>query len=149
MDSTIQALGGLLLRAVPTFILVFLLHFYLKWMFFTPLNKVLKERRNLTEGAREAADAALRAANEKTATYEAALNDARAEIHRIQEETRNGWLAEQTRQMDEARARSHALILKGKEEIAAEAETARRELKESTQALAAQLTQRFLAGRLN
>ena len=103
MDSTIQALGGLLLRAVPTFILVFLLHFYLKWMFFNPLNKVLKERRNLTEGAREAADAALRAASEKTARYEAALNDARAEIHRTQEETRNVWLAEQTRQMDEAR----------------------------------------------
>ena len=43
MDATLLALGGILLKAVPTFLLVILLNFYLKAMFFKPLEKVLRE----------------------------------------------------------------------------------------------------------
>ena len=52
----LQALGGTLLNAVPTFILVVLLHFYLKSLFFKPLGKVLHERYEATAGARLAAE---------------------------------------------------------------------------------------------
>ena len=50
----LQALGGILLRAVPTFLLVILLHFYLKSIFFKPLENVLRKRYDATEGARKA-----------------------------------------------------------------------------------------------
>lgn len=149
MDSTIQALGGILLRAVPTFILVFLLHIYLKRMFFTPLERVLGKRREATEGAREAAGAALRIASEKAAGYEAALNDARAEIFGDREETRKRWLAEQAEHLEKSRVKAHELIAKAKAEIAAEAEAARRELGVASGALAGELSQRVLAGRVN
>ena len=43
MEETLRQLGGILLRAVPTFILVVLLHFYLKFIFFKPLQRVLRE----------------------------------------------------------------------------------------------------------
>ncbi len=61
----LHALGGILLRAVPTFLLVILLHFYLKSMFFKPLEKVLSERFQATEGARQAAEKSLAEAAEK------------------------------------------------------------------------------------
>jgi F-type H+-transporting ATPase subunit b len=44
MEEILSQLGQLLLRAVPTFVLVVVLHFYLKYMFFKPLHKVLHER---------------------------------------------------------------------------------------------------------
>jgi len=44
MDETLRALGGILLRAIPTFVLVVLLHFYLKFVFFKPLQRVLRQR---------------------------------------------------------------------------------------------------------
>ncbi len=53
MDAILNPLGGLLLRALPTFLLVLVLHFYLKRVFFAPLDKVLEARRQATEGARE------------------------------------------------------------------------------------------------
>lgn len=149
MDSTIQALGGLLLRAIPTFVLVFLLHFYLKKVFFNPLERTLARRREATEGAREAAENALRAASEKAAAYEAALAGARNEIFKDQEDTRRAWLGEQANQLEKARADAKDLIAQAKAEIAAEAEAARRDLIEQSPSLAAELTRRVLAGSVN
>ena len=65
----LHALGGILLRAVPTFLLVVLLHFYLKSMFFKPLAKVLQARYEATEGARKLAEQSLEQAAAKTAKY--------------------------------------------------------------------------------
>ena len=55
MDATLHALGEILLKAVPTVLLVVVLHFYLKYVFFRPLKKVLAERYDATEGARKLA----------------------------------------------------------------------------------------------
>ncbi len=55
MEATLAALGGILLKAIPTLLIVLLLHFYLKATFFKPLEKVLHERYNATEGSRKMA----------------------------------------------------------------------------------------------
>src|ERR1043166_1878851 len=55
MDATLHQLGDILLRAVPTFLLVIFLNFYLKAVFFKPLEKVLQQRYAMTEGARQMA----------------------------------------------------------------------------------------------
>ncbi len=146
MDSTLQALGGILLRAVPTLLLVVLLHLYLKRMFFRPLEEVLRNRREATEGAREAAEAALRLASEKAAEYQAALDSARAGIYKDQEETRRRWLDEQARRIEEARHANQRSIAQAKEEIAAQIEAARLELVPASRELAGQITQVLLAG---
>ena len=64
MEATFQALGQILLKAVPTFVLVFVLYLYLARMFFRPLEEVLKRRYEATEGARKLADESLAKAAE-------------------------------------------------------------------------------------
>ena len=67
MESTLAALGGILLKALPTFFLFIFLHLYLRFVFFKPLEKVLKARYDATEGARKLAEASLAKAAEKAA----------------------------------------------------------------------------------
>src|SRR4051812_28044838 len=86
MDVILHQLGQLLLKAVPTFILVVLLQFYLKRVFFKPLEKVLHQRYEATEGARKAADESLARASAKAAEYEAAMRAARSEVYKAQEQ---------------------------------------------------------------
>ena len=59
MEQTLQALVGILQKAVPTILLLILLHFYLKAMLFGPLTKILKDREALTKGARKTAEESL------------------------------------------------------------------------------------------
>lgn len=144
MDETINALGGLLLKALPTFLLLILLHFYLKWAFFRPLEKVLGKRFALTEGARKLAESSLEAAARKAAEYEAALREARSEMHREQEAARRGWREEQTAATLEARGKAEALVAEGRAQLAADASRAREALKGESEALAARIASTIL-----
>src|ERR1700690_1934347 len=116
MEQTLQALVGILQKAVPTILLLILLHFYLKAMLFGPLAKVLKERDALTKGSRKTAEESLASAERKTAEYEAKLRDARGEVYREQEEMRRQWLTEQSQQVDQARERNAASVRTAKEQ---------------------------------
>ena len=147
MEQTLQALTGILLKAIPTVIFVILLHFYLKAMLFGPLTKVLKEREALTEGAKKSAVQSLAEAERKTAEYEVKLRAARAEVYREQEETRRKWLDEQTAQVAQARSAAEAGVRSAKDEIAAEAAAARTNLRDTAAALADQIATAVLAGR--
>ena len=95
MEQTLQALGGILLKAIRTVILLIILHFYLKAVLFGPLDRVMQKRRELTEGARKTAEDSLAAAARKADEYEAKLRDARAAVYKQQEEIRKRWLDEQ------------------------------------------------------
>src|SRR5260370_19478646 len=106
MEQTFQALGGILLKAIPTIVILLFLHFYLKLMLFKPLQKVLNQRDELTAGARKAAEQSLAAAERKAQEYEAKFRDARAEVYKQQEETRKRWMEDQSAQIAETRART-------------------------------------------
>jgi F-type H+-transporting ATPase subunit b len=147
MDATLHALGGLLLQAIPTILLVILLHFYLKGVFFGPLKKVLAKREAATKGAREAAEASAKRAAEKTSEYERALQEARAQMYKEQEEARRQWLEEQTRLIDEARAHSHQALHTSKQSIEADAAAAKGDLEGQSATLAEQISQLVLEGR--
>ena len=54
MDPIVASLREILINRIPTLLLVILLHFYLKEMFFQPLAEVLKKRYEATSGARQA-----------------------------------------------------------------------------------------------
>src|ERR1044071_8128227 len=108
MDVILHQLGQLLLKAVPTFLLVILLQFYLKRVFFRPLEKVLHQRYEATEGARKAADESLARAAAKTAEYEAALRAARTEVYQSQEQLHKQLQEREAAQIAEARARADA-----------------------------------------
>ena len=145
MEQTIQALGGIILKSIPTVILLLILHFYLKAMLFRPLDKVLKQRNELTEGARKAAAQSLAAADSKQQEYEAKFRDARADVYRAQEEMRRQWLSDQAGQIAEARQRSEASVHAAREQIMADAATAKRNLEATSAVLADEIAAAVLA----
>ena len=147
MEQTLHALAGILQKAALTIGLLLLLHFYLKAMLFGPLEEVLKERDQLTKGARKAAEQSLAAADKKTQEYEAKLREARAEVYKEQEEIRRRWLEEQASQIAQAHERNAAAVRQAREEVVAQAAEAHRSLTESSGALADEIATAVLAGR--
>lgn len=146
MEQTLHALGELLQRAVPTFVLVLFLYFYLKAMLFKPLAKVLAERDAATKGARKQADLSFAKAEEKAASYEAALRDARAEVYKDQENVRRQWLSEQADHVAAARKEAEKLTADAKAQIAIETESARQSLHATAAELANQIAASILGG---
>ena len=144
MDATLHALGGILLKAVPTFLLVLLLHVYLKNVFFKPLEKVLKQRYEATEGARKLAEASLERATARTAEYEAQMRAARAEIYQAQEQLHQRLQEQQSVQLAEARRNADAAIREAKALLAQDVEAAKATLGRESDALAAQITEAIL-----
>jgi F-type H+-transporting ATPase subunit b len=146
MDELFRSLGGLFLTAIPTFLLVIALHFYLKRMFFAPMARILDERHQATEGARKAAEESLAKAAEKAEGYEASLRAARAEIYREQEEARQKLRQEQAEAVAEARRCAEAAAKEGRQQLAVELASAKESLALHTEALADQIVDSVLHG---
>jgi F-type H+-transporting ATPase subunit b len=147
MEQTIEALGGILLKAIPTALILILLYFYLKAMLFAPLDKVLKQRQELTEGARKSADRSLAAAEQKTLEYEAKFREARSAVYRDQEETRRRWLEEQAAQTARSRADAENTVKVARESIALEMASARQSLLAVSEQLADQIATALIGRR--
>jgi F-type H+-transporting ATPase subunit b len=139
MEQTIQALGGLLQKAIPTIILLIIVFWYFRAMLFEPLRKILQQRAELTDGARRAAEKSLALAEQKQAEYEKQFAEARAGVYKLQEETRRKWLDQHAAQVADARKRSEEAVRVAKERIAAEANAARAGLTDTSAALAAEI----------
>jgi F-type H+-transporting ATPase subunit b len=147
MEETLRQLGGILLRAVPTFILVVLLHLYLKFIFFKPLERILRERYEATEGARKLADESLARASQKAAEYEAALRAARAETYKELEQLRRKLQDDRSASVREARSRADAAIAEAKAALASEVEALKKNLEAESASLADRIASKILSGR--
>ena len=147
MEQTLQSLGGILLKSIPTIVFLIILHFYLKAVLFGPLDRILKQRRELTEGARKVAQDSLAAAARKADEYEAKLRDARAVVYKEQEEMRKRWLEEQGDEVAQARTRMEASVKTAREALAADAAAAQASLKDASSALADQIAETVLGRR--
>jgi F-type H+-transporting ATPase subunit b len=144
MDAMLHALGGILLRAVPTFLLVVILHFYLKSVFFKPLEKVLHKRYEATEGARKMAQQALDQASKKTAQYEESLRAARAQVYLAEEQANKKMQESHAAAIAEARAAADASIKAAKAQLAADAAEAKKQLAAQSDMLASQIAEAVL-----
>jgi F-type H+-transporting ATPase subunit b len=144
MDQILNQLGQLLLRAVPTFLLVVVLHFYLKTMFFKPLGKILKQRYDATEGARKLAEESLARASQKASEYEAALRAARAEVYQAQEQVHKQLQEREAAELVEARRKSEALIQEARAALTKDVEATRANLAKDSDALADQIAETIL-----
>src|SRR5260370_40847996 len=147
MEETLRQLGGILLKAVPTFILVVLLHLYLKFIFFRPLQRVLQERYDATEGARKLADESLARASQKAADYEAALRAARAETYKELEQLRRKLQDDRSVSVREARSRADAATAQAKAALASEVESLKKNLAAESASLADRIASKILSGR--
>jgi F-type H+-transporting ATPase subunit b len=144
MDSMLHALGGILLRAVPTFLLVILLHFYLKSVFFKPMEKVLHQRYEATEGARKLAEQSLTQAAAKTAQYETQLRAAKAEMYQAHEQLHKQLQEREAASVAEARKGAEAAVKLAKKQLEADVEASKASLAADSESLADQIAEIIL-----
>ena len=147
MEATLHQLGGILLSAVPTFLLVIVLNFYLKFMFFKPMEKTLAERYAATEGARKLAAESLERAERKTAEYEAAMRAERAKIYQEAEQLHKRLQDEEDAALLAERHAADQHVREAKDRLARELEAAKASLGASSETLAAQIADALLGGR--
>jgi len=147
MEETLRALGEILLKAVPTFVLVFLLYLYLSRMFFRPLEEVLKRRYEATEGARKLADESLAKAAAKTAEYEAAIRAARGEVYNELGQLRRQLQSDHAASIEKARHEAEAQINAAKAALLQEVSHLKQQLAGESDALASQIAESILRGR--
>ncbi|MBI5084110.1 MAG: hypothetical protein HZB13_05875 [Acidobacteria bacterium] len=149
MQQIFNALPGIIVRALPTFFLVILLHWYLKKVLFQPMERVLAERRRRTQGAVEASEAAIAQVNQKLADYENRLAEARAAIYHQQEASHKKLLDRQAALIAEARNTNAEAVAQARAVIAAEADAAKTSLESQAGLLAGQITDAIFAGGAN
>ena len=140
----LHSLGGILLRAVPTFLLVIVLHFYLKSIFFKPLEKVLGQRYEATEGARKLAEQSLEQAAAKTASYEAQLRTAKAEVYQTQEQLHKQLQEREAAAVAEARKNADAAVKLATAQLAADVAAAKTSLAADSDMLAERIAETIL-----
>ena len=147
MEETLRALGEILLKAVPTFVLVFLLYLYLSRMFFRPLEEVLQKRYEATEGARKLADESLAKAAAKTAEYEAAIRAARGEVYNELGQLRRQLQTDHAASIEKARHEAEAQISAAKAALQQEVLRLKQQLAGESDALATQIAESILGRR--
>jgi len=144
MDETLRALGEILLKAAPTFVLVLLLYVYLTQVFFRPLEKVLQKRYEANEGARKLAEESLSKAEAKTREYEAAMRTARGHVYHELSELRRQLQAERTQAIEGARLQAETQIAAAKAQLEREVTVLKQSLAGESDALANKIAESVL-----
>ena len=140
----LRQLGNLFLQAVPTVIIVFVFYLFMRWAFFTPIQKAMAEREAKIEGARKDAAAVQAAANQDLQNYDEALKKARAEIYAEQEQARQAILQERSKNLKAMRSLAQKEVAEGKKKIEAAMAAARKEIEASAPAMAAEIARSVL-----
>jgi F-type H+-transporting ATPase subunit b len=134
----------LFLQAVPTVIIVFLFYLFMRWAFFTPIQKAMAEREAKIEGARKDAATVQAAANQDLQDYNDALKKARAEIYAEQEVARQAILQERSKNLKAMRTLAQKEVAEGKKKIDADLAVARKEIEASAPAMAGEIARSIL-----
>jgi F-type H+-transporting ATPase subunit b len=144
MDETLRQLGGLLLGAVPTVVLLALLYALYATIVHKPLSRILAERRQKTEGMIEKSKADIAAAEARTSQYEERLREARATLFRAQEARRKAALDARQAALNQAREKAQAQVQAAKAAIEKDEEMAESTLQDQAQMLANEIIRRVL-----
>jgi len=145
MDQILKQLGGLLLGAVPTVMLLITLMVLYKVILHDKLVAVLGERRARTEGAIQKAKADLAAAEAKTAEYEGRLREAKIALYNLQEARRKQLMDARTTTLAEARAAGDAKVKEARAGIEKDVQSALGTLGAESEKLAAEIVRAVLA----
>lgn len=144
MQLILQELGSMFIGAIPTMILFIILVIAYQLLVQGPLTATLKRRRELTEGAMEAAQKAIAEAESRTAEYSTKLRQARAEVYKIREQRLRQWNAERDAALDAARKSAGQKLAQARAEIDAEAAFAKQTIQASAGELAGQVVRAVL-----
>jgi F-type H+-transporting ATPase subunit b len=140
----LHQLEELFLQAVPTALIILVFYGLLRVLFFAPLLKVMAERDARTVGAREAAESAQAAANDKVKQYREALRAERGKVYAEQEAARKKLLDERATKLKDARAKAAAQVGQAKESVAKELTAALGDVETAVPQLATEIANRVL-----
>ena len=140
----LHQLAELFLQAVPTVVIVFLFYLFLRWAFFTPIQKAMAERDAKIEGARREAAALEAEAGKELQDYNDRLRKVRGELYAEQEAARQVVLDERARLLKAMRSRALEEVEEAKKKIAAEQVSARHEVGSQTDSLAVEIVRVIL-----
>lgn len=121
-------------------ILVLVLNIFL----YKPVRKVLADRRQVVDGAREKAAAVDLEVQEKMALYEVRLRDAKASASAQRTESLKQAQAEETSVLEKARAEATASLGSIRDRVAKEAADARILLKQQAELLSGDICEKIL-----
>lgn len=144
MDETLRQIGQLLLGAVPTVVLFGLLYVSYRVLLHKPLETVLEERRQKTQGAMEKAQADIASADARAADYEQRLREARVAIYQAQENRRRKFQEATAAALAEARGKANATVRQTRTDLQKDVAAARTGLEAESDKLAAAVIQAIL-----
>lgn len=140
----LTALGGILLKAVPTFILVWILYLYAARIFYRPLQGTLQKRYEVTGKLREQAEGSLALAGRKANEYQEALRAAWTEVFRQQEEERQKTLKRRAEILQRARQQGDQMVREAQQQLAQEVQDAKGRLAEESEHIARSILETVL-----
>jgi F-type H+-transporting ATPase subunit b len=147
MEETLQQLRILLLGSIPTIFLFLLIVICYRVLVYGPLTRVLRERRERTEGAIEQANAAIAAAAAKTQEYEAQLRAARGKIFAARQARQQQWAKEKDAAVAAAHEAAHRQVQEAKDALAKQTSAAHQSMAASIDQLAGEILDAIVPGR--
>jgi len=144
MDTTLRQVGQLLLDAVPTIVLLLSLYAIYQNLLRKPLERMLAERRERTEGAILKARADVAAAEARTQEYEHKLREARLAIFKAQEGRRQQAQQLRAQALAESRQRAQEQIRQARLAVDQEVAGARAALQGEAERLASDIIRTIL-----
>ena len=144
MDTTLRQAGLLLLDAIPTVVMLLLLYAIYQNLVRKPLERMLAERREKTEGALQKARTDVAAAEARTQEYEGKLREARLTIFKAQEARRQQAQQMRAQALDEARSRAQQQIREARAAVEKDMVDARASLQGESDRLASEIIRTIL-----
>jgi F-type H+-transporting ATPase subunit b len=144
MDTTLRQAGLLLLDAIPTVVMLLLLYAIYQNLVRKPLERMLAERREKTEGALQKARADVAAAETRTQEYEGKLREARLTIFKTQEARRQQAQQMRAHALDEARSRAQQQVREARAAVEKDMAEAKASLQGETDRLASEIIRTIL-----
>ncbi|MDE3108660.1 MAG: ATP synthase F0 subunit B [Acidobacteriota bacterium] len=142
--AILHQLEILFLAAAPTVVLFLLFYAFMRWAFFTPLQKTMAERAARIEGARTEAATVEAEAKHELDAYHEALRRARAEIYGRQEAARQAALENRAKLLKAMHARAAEEVAVAKKRIADDFKAALTDVEAQTSSLAQQIVRTIL-----
>ncbi len=139
MNQILGQLGELLLNAVPTAVLLLILYASYHFIVHKPLEKMLAERHERTEGAVQKARADIAAAEAKTAEYEQRLREAKVALFKSQESRRAQAQHLRNNMIAGARTTAQAKVASARTAIQQDADAAKKTLQAESERLATEI----------
>jgi F-type H+-transporting ATPase subunit b len=143
-QALLHALEGFFIGAIPTILFIFLLFLAYRSLVHTPLQKILRERYERTEGAVAKAQADITRAAAKSAEYELRLREARQAIFKAQEARRQKLAQVREAALHETRTRTQQMVKQARTALELEVVEARKKLQQDAEALAAEVVRTIL-----